>query len=89
MSDNNSTPCFLHLNDTNYSEWVLYIEAELIRKDLWTNVIEIVMNTKEKKDTDIKKEFETKLGKQSTSKMAKVQAEIILRVDNGQLFHML
>jgi len=46
------------------------MEAELICKGLWTNVIEIVMDTEGKEDADIKKEFETKLGKQSASKMA-------------------
>jgi len=59
------------------------MEAELIRKGLWTNVIEIVMDTEGKEDADIKKEFETKLGKQSTSKMAEARAEMILRVDNS------
>jgi len=64
------------------------MEAELIRKGLWTNVIEIVMDTEGKEDADIKKEFETKLGKQSASKMAEAQAEMILRVNDGQLSHM-
>jgi len=64
------------------------MEAELIRKGLWTNVIEIVMDTEGKEDADIKKEFETKLGKRSASKMAEARAEMILRVDDGQLSHM-
>ena len=51
-------------------------------------MIEIVMDTEEKKNADIKKEFETKLEKRSASKIAEAQAEIILRVDNGQLSYM-
>jgi len=51
-------------------------------------VIEIVMDTEGKKNADIKKEFETKLEKQSAFKIAEAGAEIILRVDNGQLSYM-
>jgi len=64
------------------------MEAKLICKGLWTNVIEIIMDTEGKEDADIKKEFETKLEKRSASKMAKARAEMILRVDNGQLSYM-
>jgi len=64
------------------------MEAELIHKSLWNNVVEILVNTEGKADDDVKKEYETKLGKRSASKMAEAQAEIILRVDDGQLSHM-
>jgi len=64
------------------------MEAELIRKSLWNNVVEILVDTEGKADDDVKKEYETKLGKRSASKMAEARAEMILRVDDGQLSHM-
>jgi len=83
MSDHDSTSCFICLNDTNYPEWALLMEAKPVRKGLWNNVMEILVDTKEKADADVKKEYETKLGKQSASKMAEAWAEMILRVDNS------
>ena len=88
MLDHDSTSCFPHLNDTNYPQWALCMEAELIHKSLWNNVVEILVDTEGKADDDVKKEYETKLGKQSASKMAEAQADMILRVDGGQLSHM-
>jgi len=63
MSDHNSTSYFTRLNDTNYPEWALCMEAELVRKGLWTNVMEILVDTEEKADADVKKKYKTKLGK--------------------------
>jgi len=64
------------------------MEAELVRKGLWTNVMEILVDTEGKADANVKKEYETKLGKRSATKMAEARAEMILRVDDGQLSHM-
>ena len=50
--------------------------------------MEILIDTEGKADADVKKEYETKLGKQSATKMAEAQAEMTLRVDDGQLSHM-
>jgi hypothetical protein len=30
--------CFPPLNDSNYTEWSIRMEAELVRKGLWDNV---------------------------------------------------
>jgi len=87
ISNYDSTSCFTCLDDTNYSEWALCIEAELVCKGLWTNVIEILVDTEGKTDANIKKKYETKLGKQSATKTAEAQTEMILRVDDSQLSH--
>ena len=63
MSDHDSTSRFTRLNDTNYPKWALRMEAQLVRKGLWTNVMEILVDTEGKADADVKKEYETKLGK--------------------------
>ena len=63
MSDHDSISCFTCLNNTNYPEWVLCMEAELVCKGLWTNIMEILIDTEGKADADVKKEYETKLGK--------------------------
>ena len=88
MSDHDSTSRFTRLNDTNYPEWALRMEAELVHKGLWTNVMEILVDTEGKADADVKKEYETKLGKRSATKMAEARAEMILTVDDGQLSYM-
>ena len=38
MSSEDRTPHFAPLNDTNFHEWSIRIEAHLIRKDLWGTV---------------------------------------------------
>ena len=63
MLDHDSTSHFTHLNDTNYPEWALCIEAELVHKGLWTNVMEILVDTEGKADADVKKKYEAKLEK--------------------------
>lgn len=92
MSDDTSTR-FPKLNDSNYASWSIMMEAELIRKSLWTNIVEMVIDIEkkpdEKKTTDeIKAEFESMKSKRKSDKMAQARSEMILRVDPGQLSHM-
>ena len=87
MSDHESSSRFPRLNDTNYPEWALRMEAELIRKSLWV-VVEVTVDSEGKAAEDIKKELETKLSKRNAQKMAEARAEMILRVDDSQLSHM-
>jgi hypothetical protein len=77
---------FPPLNDDNYTEWSIRMEAELIRKSLWDNVqCEVSV---EGKTTDEAKEVVTKWrGKRTQKKMAETCAEIILRVEDSQLAH--
>jgi gag-polypeptide of LTR copia-type/Domain of unknown function (DUF4219)/Zinc knuckle len=81
------TSRFPKLNDTNYAEWHMRMEAELIRKGLWGNV-EIVVDTTGKDDDTIEAEIALKKGKRGAQKMAETRAELILRVEAGQLAHM-
>ena len=63
------------------------MEAELIRKSLWGN-IEIVIDETGKDADAVKAELQAKLNKRNAQKMAEARAEMILRVDDGQLSHM-
>ena len=77
---------FPPLNDDNYTEWSIRMEAELIRKSLWDNVqCEVSV---EGKTTEEAQEIVTKWhGKCTQKKMAETCAEIILRVEDSQLAH--
>jgi hypothetical protein len=77
---------FPPLNDDNYTEWSIRMEAELIRKSLWDNVqCEVSV---EGKMTAEAEEIVTKWrGKRTQKKMAETCAEIILRVEDSQLAH--
>ena len=59
------------LNDSNYPEWAIRMEAVLVREGLWS----LVKPTAEEKD------------KRTQEKMARTRAEIILRVEDNQLIH--
>ncbi|KAJ7725563.1 hypothetical protein B0H16DRAFT_1332644, partial [Mycena metata] len=80
MTDECSS-CFPRLNDTNYPEWALRMEADLIRKGLCA-VVEVSVDTDGKEPADIAKEVETKVSKRNAQKMAEARAEMILRVDD-------
>jgi hypothetical protein len=75
---------FPPLNDGNYTEWSIRMEAELIRKGLWDNVqCEVSVEGKPVQEAE---EIVTKWrGKRK--KMAETCAEIILRVEDSQLAH--
>jgi hypothetical protein len=94
MSDDSSSSArFAKLNDTNYASWAMQMEAELIRKGLWVDVTEVMIEQlddegKQRKEEEITMETETKLNSRSTTKMAQARAEMILRVEPGQLAHM-
>jgi hypothetical protein len=42
MTDDSSAH-FPKLNDTNYAQWSIMMEAELTRKGLWMNIVEVVV----------------------------------------------
>jgi hypothetical protein len=87
MASDDKTPHFPLLNNTNYSEWSIHMEAELIRKGLW----ELVLCKVEKSGKDaseITAEIEKVKAKRSAKKMAEACAKIILRVEGLQLAHM-
>ena len=76
---------FPRLNETNYTEWSIRMEAQLIRLGLWNQVVCDVESTTTEDDAKAKDEW---LKKRKAAKMAEARAEIILRVEDSQLAHM-
>src|ERR1700692_238943 len=87
MSTYNKIPAFAPLNDTNFSQWSICMEAHLIWKELWGMVV---------CETDTAGKTEAKVGviwddwrqKRTKKKNADDYAEIILRDEDSQLVHM-
>jgi hypothetical protein len=90
MSTSNFTAesiSFPRLNDSNYAEWAVRMEAILIRKGLWS-MIETVVETEGKDAATIMAELDKKKKGRLADKMAEARAEMVLRVEDGQLSHM-
>ena len=68
---------FPRLNETNYTEWSIRMEAQLIRLGLWNQVVCDVESTTTEDDAKAKDKW---LKKRKAAKMAEARAEIILRV---------
>ncbi len=64
------------------------MEAELTRRRLWTDIVEVEVDGDGKSESEILVELTTKLKGRDKQKMAEARAEMILRVDIGQLAHM-
>jgi len=93
MSDEPSRPSFPKLNDSNYGTWSIMMEALLTSKDLFTDIVEVLVDTVDssgvvRPQSDIDAELEKKMEKRLKSKKAQARAEMILRVEPGQLAHM-
>ena len=88
-----SSAHFQHLNDTNYTEWSLRMEAVLIRRGLWGMIHPKIDQQKadgmEKDTLMIALELEAALKAHTMTKMNEAQSEIILRLKDGQLSHCL
>ena len=88
-----SSAHFQPLNNTNYAEWSLHMEAVLIHAGLWGMVHPDIDHVKEdgaEKDMSmIALEFEAALEARTMTKMNEAWAEIILRLEDGQLSHCL
>ena len=77
---------FLPLNNSNYTEWSIRMEAKLVHKGLWDNVL--CETDVEGKTEDEVKDVVTKWhGKCTSKKMVKTRVEIILLVEDSQLAH--
>ncbi|KAJ3723747.1 hypothetical protein C8R42DRAFT_640906 [Lentinula raphanica] len=87
MTDN-STTSFSKLNDLNYTSWAIMMETELIWKDLWTNVVAVLVEAGMKPQEEIKIEVDVQKAKRKTEKMTQARAEMILQVEPGQLSHL-
>lgn len=80
-------PRFPPLNDTNFSEWSIRMEAELIRKDLWGMVkCHVDMDGKDAEEEE--KAILEWRRKRTKRKITEAYAEIVLRVEDSQLAHM-
>jgi len=73
---------FPHLNHTNYTEWALRMEAILIRGGFWDL---ITGDEKLAEDPEVESESDVKAFRK---REAQCRAEIILRVEDSQLPHM-
>lgn len=90
MSDESTR--FTRLGNTNYPEWCMRMEAILTRKGLW-KMVEILVSKKksdgtEKTVVEMKVERDALIAKRDGEKMLEARAELILRVEDGQLAHM-
>src|SRR5215469_1805526 len=85
--DNDKSMRFPPLNDSNYSEWSMRMEAEFVRKGLWDMVFcEVVGEGKTLEQ--IAEEVERLKAKRNAKKMAEARAEMVMRAERGQLVHM-
>ena len=87
MSSEDRTPHFAPLNDTNFHEWSICIEAHLIRKDLWGTVT-CETDSDGKSDAEIEGIWADWRKKWSTKKITEAYAKMVLRVEDLQLVHM-
>ena len=78
---------FPALNDLNWDSWYIRMQAHLIHKGLWFNIIEVDSDPLEG-TTDVVEWHEKQMKKRKKSKMEKAQAEIVLKVEDPQLVHM-
>jgi hypothetical protein len=83
---------FSRLNDSNYAEWSVRMEAVLICRGLWSfvkiYVPEITVDGTAKSASKIAEEYEALKKERDVSKMDEARAEMILRVEDGQISHM-
>ncbi|OJT02293.1 hypothetical protein TRAPUB_7185, partial [Trametes pubescens] len=77
---------FPKLNDKNYVEWAMRMEAELVRHKLWDGIVEITLDVQD--PAAWQEEYEKRKKKRSVQKMSEARAEIIMQVEDGQLSHM-
>jgi hypothetical protein len=71
MSEDHST-CFLKLNDSNYAEWSLMMEAELIHKQHW-RMINAVVDEEGKDAETVAKELEAKKAKRALRRCLRLE----------------
>jgi hypothetical protein len=86
MTNDSFAARFSRLNDSNYAEWALRMEAVLVRAGLWA-MIDIAVDETNTDASTIASEIEDAKKKRSAEKMNEAHAEIILRVEDGQLAH--
>jgi hypothetical protein len=89
MSDEAKNPWqFPLLNGSNYAEWAMRMEAVLVLSGRW-DVVSFQVDDKAKAPTEVAAEFEAWKASRNVKEMAEARAQMIMRVDSGQLVHML
>ena len=83
-----STVRFHRLNDTNYVEWALRMEAVLVQSGLWS-MIDLGIDPMGKDASVIAGEEAATKKNRTADKMNEARAAIVLRVEDGQLAHCL
>ena len=86
MSSKTTVTHFAKLNDLNYPEWSVIMEAELVWRGLWS-VVMVKIDKSGKDKMMIEAELKVK-SKWDEEEMTEAWAEMILRVEGGQLSHM-
>ena len=76
------------LNDSNYPEWTIRMEAILVQEDLWP-MVEISVNTEGKTVQETAVAVVEEKAKCAKDKMAQAWAKMILWVKDNQLVHMM
>ena len=85
---NGKTVHFARLNNSNYAEWAVRMQAILVRHGLWSQIVNIVVNETGKDAATVAAEIEDLKKRRSVEKMDEACAEMVLRVKDGQLSHM-
>ena len=83
-----TTVRFPNLNDSNYAEWSVRMEAVLVRRGLWS-MVKIPISGVDadggiKAVSTIAAELESAMKKQDAGKMDEAHVEMILRVEIGR-----
>jgi hypothetical protein len=87
ITSSHLVPTFPLLNDTNYSEWSMWMESELIQKG-FPEVVFKDVERDGKSAEEVAKAIEAWKVKRDKKKMNEVRAEMITRASTGQLAHM-
>ncbi len=77
------------LDETNYHYWAMRMEAELIRRDLWSVIVCDEDDLVGKTDEEVNAARVQWLNKRTAKKMAEARSEIVARVCDSQLDHFL
>ncbi|RDX39352.1 hypothetical protein OH76DRAFT_1367607, partial [Lentinus brumalis] len=73
---------FPKLNDVNYVEWAMRMEADLVRRKLWDGIVEITLDGDVQDPSQWQEEYEKKKMKRSVQRMNEARAEMIMQVDD-------
>ncbi|KAE9396166.1 hypothetical protein BT96DRAFT_825105, partial [Gymnopus androsaceus JB14] len=81
-----ATPRFAKLDDENYPTWHISMEAKLIQKSYWYDIIEFTVDTHDsagnpRNQADVDADILKKKNKRTATKMAEARAELILHVE--------